>query len=81
MKILHLYSFCKETNYEFNQTIGWDNDEELKLETDNFHSNKNHLFYPNNSYWSFYTDYELTPTEEEIIGVQYGDRLEQEKLV
>jgi hypothetical protein len=75
MKRMYLYSWCKEINHEFNEMIIWDNDEDLKLQTDNFHDHKNRLFYPNNTYWSFYTIHELTPNEEEIIGVQYGDRL------
>jgi hypothetical protein len=75
MKKLHLFSFSKDTSITFDDVITWNNDEDLKLETDNFHNNKNRTFYPNNSYWSFYTPDKLTATEEEIIGVQFGDRL------
>ena len=80
MKRLHLFSWDKDTDKELSDIITWDNDYDLKLKTDNYFDKKNRLFYPNNSWWSFYTTDELTPSEQEVIGVQYGTELNEKEF-
>jgi hypothetical protein len=76
MKKLHLFSWSKDNNREFNDTFTWDSDDELKHKTDNFHDQKNRMCWENVQ-WSYYTTDKLSPKEEEIIGVQYGTKLKK----
>jgi hypothetical protein len=78
MKTIHLYSWSKDNDREFNDTITWNSDEELKNKIDNFHIQKNQMSWEN-VHWAFYTTEELTSRQEDIIGVNYGDRLKQLK--
>jgi hypothetical protein len=76
MKKIHLYCHCKDCTITIKDVITWHNDEDLGIYIDNFHDQKNTLYRPYNSYWSFYTTDELTSDEELIIGVDFGDRIE-----
>jgi hypothetical protein len=75
MKKIHLHCHCKDSTIKIQDVITWDNDEDLGNYIDNFHDEKNRLYKPYNSYWSYYTTDELTPDEEIIIGVDFGDRI------
>ncbi len=74
MKRLHLFSWSKDNNREFNDNFTWESDDELRNKTDNFHDQKNRMYWENVQ-WSYYTTEQLTPSEQEIIGVQYGTKL------
>jgi hypothetical protein len=75
MKKIHLFCHSKDSTIKIQDTITWDNDEDLGNYIDNFHDQKNRLYRPYNSYWAFYTTDELTPDEKIIIGVDFGDRI------
>jgi hypothetical protein len=75
MKKIHLYCHSKDCSITIQDTITWDNDADLRNYIDNFHDQKNRLFRPYNSYWAYYTTDELTPDEEIIIGVDFGDKI------
>jgi len=75
MKKIHLYCHSKDCSITIQDTITWDNDGDLRNYIDNFHDQKNRLFRPYNSYWAYYTTDELTPDEEIIIGVDFGDKI------
>ena len=74
MKRLHLFSWSKDNDREFNDNFTWESDDELRNKTDNFHDQKNRMSWEN-VHWSYYTTEQLTPSEQEIIGVEYGTKL------